>query len=100
MKARGGQVFGVSVDPPEDNARVMREDSLAFPILSDASHDAIRAFGIVHADAHESHDIAVPTQVLVAPDGRILWWRSARLVPDRPTPDEVRAALASALHWR
>ena len=98
MKRRGGEVLAISVDSPEDNARVVKEDGLAFPILSDPERAAVHAYGIAHPGGRvKGEDIPVPTQVLVGTDRRVLWWRSARRVPDRPLPSEVLAAIAERL---
>ena len=98
MKRRGGRVLAISVDSPKDNALVVAQDRLAFPILSDESRATIRAYGIVHPGGHGAgDDIAVPTQVLVGTDGRVLWWHSARRVQDRPSPDEVLGIIAEKL---
>lgn len=98
MKRRGGEVLAISVDSPADNARVVKEDGLAFPILSDPNRAAVRAYGLAHPGGHvRGEDIAIPTQVLVGTDGRVLWWRSARRVTDRPLPSEVLAAIAERL---
>jgi peroxiredoxin len=99
MRQHGGAVYAISVDPPEDNARVAKEDGLRFSILSDASHDTIRAYGLVHPKAHGSDDAAIPAQVLVAPDGRILWWRAAKRVQDRPRAEDVMATVGQKLGW-
>ena len=99
MRQHGGSVYAISVDSPEDNARVMKEDALRFSILSDSSHDTIRAYGLVHPKAHGSEDTAIPAQVLVAPDGRILWWRAAHRVQDRPRAEDVMAEVGRRLGW-
>ena len=98
MKRRGGEVLAISVDSPADNARVVKEDGLAFPILSDPTRAAVRAYGVARPGGRvKGEDIPIPTHVLVGTDGRVLWWRSARRVPDRPLPSEVLAAIAEWL---
>jgi peroxiredoxin len=98
MERHGGRLIAICVDPVEDNARVVKEDGLAFPVLSDASRATITAYGIVHRHGGVGGtDIAIPTHVLVAPDGRILWSRSAPRIQDRLSADAVIAILREHL---
>jgi len=92
MEKRGGRLLAISVDDVADNARVVKEDGLAFPVLSDATREVIKAYGILHrGHGPDGTDIAIPTHVLLDEDGRILWRRSAPRIQDRLAPDAVLA---------
>ena len=44
LKAEGAAVLGISIDMPEEAARLTRELGLPFPILSDPRTEIIRAY--------------------------------------------------------
>lgn len=95
LKQRGGRLLAVSVDAPADSRRVVAELALPFPILSDAERALIRAYGLVHAGGGlEGEDIAVPAQLLVAPDGTVVWKHVAARITDRVNPARTLEALA------
>jgi peroxiredoxin len=89
-------VLAISADRPEDNARVVEDNGLAFPILSDQSLDAITSYGLLHRDGlGAGKDLAIPAQLLVRPDASIAWRHVATAIQDRPAPSEVLAAVES-----
>ena len=94
MRAKGGRVLAISVDAPELSRRVVEDDELAFPILSDATRETIRAYGLVHAGGGlDEEDIALPAQLLVAEDGRIVWSHVARRIQGRVSPARTLEAI-------
>lgn len=94
LQQAGVRVLAVSVDTPAESARVVKRNELPFPILSDAEHRVIRDYGLVHRGGGPGGgDIAIPAHVLVDHDGTILWRRISHRIQDRPSPDEVLAAV-------
>jgi peroxiredoxin Q/BCP len=59
--------FGISVDSPATNARFARSLELDYPILSDPSKDAARAYGVLSASGFASR-----WTFYIGADGRIL----------------------------
>jgi len=41
-----GNVFGVSVDPPDSHTAFIAKYQLPFPLLSDAQHELVNAYGV------------------------------------------------------
>lgn len=96
MKALGGRLVAISVDPPEKSREVIRRNALPFAILSDADATVIRNYGVVHTGGGErGEDIAIPALFLVDRDGRIVWRRVAVRIQDRPDPQEIIAVIRS-----
>jgi peroxiredoxin len=95
LRARGGHLYALSVDPPEE-ARAMREQrGFPFSILCDPELAAVRALGLEHAHgAPTGADISIPAQFLVERGGRIVWTHVATQVQDRADPVDVLAAIA------
>jgi peroxiredoxin len=87
-------MLAISVDSIAENARVAAEDELGFTILSDATHEVVASYDLLHHDGHpRGGDIAVPAQLLVTSDGRIVWRHIARRIQDRAYPEDVLAAI-------
>ena len=78
----------------EDSKRLIEEQELPFRILSAAGIPVLADYGLEHAGGGlEGETIAVPAQLLVAQDGRIVWRHVARRIPDRAAPVQALAAL-------
>lgn len=95
MQRRGGRLIAVSVDKPEDSARVVEQKKLPFSILADVDRKVITAYGLVHKGGGPHHeDIAIPAHLLIARGGSIAWRHLPRRIQDRPYPatvlDEIR----------
>ncbi len=87
---RGGRLFAVSVDGPEDSMRVVRRQELEYAILCDIEHSIIASYGLVHEGGGiTGGDVAVPAQVLIDTTGQIAWKHVSQNVPDRVDPREV-----------
>lgn len=87
-------MLAISVDPPELSRAVVEEEGLAFAILADTDRALIRSYGLVHAGGGlDGGDIALPAQILVAPDGRVVWSHVARRIQDRAPPDRTVEAI-------
>ena len=61
------KVFGVSTDDIETNKRFAQELGLEFPLLSDASGEAAKAYGIYNAE----RNIASRATFVIGKDGKI-----------------------------
>lgn len=85
----GGTVLAISADPPAKARQVALSNKLDFPVLSDASLEAIRAYGVLHAAGRAGRDIALPANFLIDRNGQIVWQHVARRVQDRAEPAEI-----------
>ena len=95
LNRRGGRVLTVSVDRPEESARVVKDRNLPFSILGDVDGKVIAEYGLVHkGGGPKNADIAIPAHLLIERGGRIAWRHMARRIQDRPYPatilDEIR----------
>ena len=88
----GLQVAGIVVDPVENNAAMVDKLLLPFPILSDPEGRVIRDFG-VWSDGEGG--TAKPSLFLVEPDGSVAFRYVGEDFADRPTDDELFAAVAA-----
>ena len=78
LRALDVQVLGVSVDPPEINRGVQQNLRAPFPILSDAKHEAMEAFGTRRLTKNPDEAIInTPTLVLIDKNGKIRWIHQA-----------------------
>jgi peroxiredoxin len=92
---QGGSLLAISVDTPEQSAKVVRDAELPFPILSDPDRSAIKAYGVLHAGgAPDGADIALPADVLIDREGTVVWSHVASQVQNRPPPAEVLSQIA------
>ena len=78
LRALDVQVLGVSVDPPEINRGVQQNLKAPFPILSDAKHEAMEAYGTRQPTKGPDEGIInTSTLVLIDKTGTIRWIRPA-----------------------
>ena len=93
----GAVVAAVSVDSVGANAAMVDTLGLPFPILSDPDRsEAITAYGV--ADPKDPRSIALPTTVVVSPDGAEVWRRPSFDFADRPDEAEVIDVLRT-MQW-
>ena len=86
------------MDPPETNARVVAEQELSFPILSDSSLTLAKTLGVLHEGVAPGGGPAlVPAHVLVTADGRIAWRHVSARIQDRLDPENVFSSVETAL---
>lgn len=69
----GYRLVGISPDPPERNARFRERDGLPFPLLSDESHEAARAFGAwgTKKNYGREYEGLIRSTFVLGPDGAI-----------------------------
>ena len=90
LKRHGGKLFAISVDTPDESRRIVEGRKLPFPILSDNQRKVIQSFGLVHpAGGPQGEDIAIPAQILIGRDGKIVSRHISARVQDRLDPDTV-----------
>ena len=89
FERRGAQVAGVSVDPPINNARMVGKLRIPFPLLSDATGEVIRAYGLWN----EKEGVAIPAVVVVGRSGEVGYVYTGSDFADRPSDEELFAAL-------
>jgi peroxiredoxin len=82
------------VDEVADSKRLCEEEELPFRVLSARGIPVLADYGLEHPGAGPGGEtIAVPAQLLVARDGRIVWQHVARRIPDRAAPAETLEAV-------
>ena len=66
--------MAISVDTPEESARLCKKAGYTFTFLSDPGAEAIRRYDVLHAGAGpEGKDIARPAEFLVDSSGVVRW---------------------------
>lgn len=90
----GVQVYAVSVDPPDHNARLKARLGAGYEFLSDERGELLDALDI--RQAHRSvtgKDTAIPTQYLLDREGVVRWVYRAESWRIRPHPQESLRAI-------
>jgi len=93
--ARNTEILAISIDPPEDSAKIVTKLGLSFPILSDPEFQAIDAFGVRHQEGMMGKDIARPAVFILNTQGRLTWSNLTDNWRVRVTPNELIEALDS-----
>jgi peroxiredoxin len=94
FQAAGLRVYAVSVDPPEQNARLKSRLGAGYEFLSDVRGELLDALDI--RQAHRSvtgKDTAIPTQYLLDRNGVVRWVYRAANWRVRPHPKEALEAI-------
>ena len=95
------RLFAISVDPPDvskEFATKLKADGngeINFPILADPDHRTIDAYGL-HDPAYDGEKFAGiphPAVYVIDKNGIITWAKVESNYRERPTNDEIRAAL-------
>ena len=89
FERRGVQVAGVSVDPPDDSARLVGKLRLPFPLLSDPRGELIKRLDLW--DLREG--VARPSVVVLDRSGEVRYLYSGSDAADRPGERDVFTAL-------
>lgn len=95
----GVQIYAVSVDPPEHNARLKARLGAGYEFLSDERGELLDALNI--RQAHRSvtgKDTAIPTQYLLDREGVVRWVYRAENWRIRPHPQEALRAIREVEH--
>ena len=90
----GIEVYAVSVDPPEHNARLKARLGAGYEFLSDERGVLLDALDIRQANrSMTGKDTAIPTQYLVDREGIVRWIYRAETWRVRPHPREALRAV-------
>ncbi len=97
------KLFAISIDPPDVSksfAEKIASDgkgAINFPILSDPEHKTIDAYGLRDPtyEGQKVYGIPHPTVFVIDKQGKVSWARIESDYKQRPTNEEIRAALDS-----
>jgi len=95
------KLFAISVDPPDVNksfAEKLAADgkgAINFPLLSDPEHKIIDAYGLRDPayEGQKVYGIPHPAVYVIDKQGKVAWARIESDYKQRPTNEEIRAAL-------
>lgn len=117
FRRRGTLIIAVSVDRPQKAREMVEAGRLDFPVIPDPSADLLEKYNAVMfvpedlarmykekygidleaASGRRDHLIAVPATYVIAPDGKIVFAHSDRDYKNRPSVDDVLAAVDEAI---
>ena len=97
------KLYALSVDPPDvskDFAEKIASDGkgkVNFPLLSDPEHKIIDAYGLRDPsyEGQKVYGIPHPAVYVIDKAGRVAWAKVESNYRERPTNEEIRAALGS-----
>ena len=82
--------MAISVDSPEESARLCNTAGYTFPVLSDANAETIRRYDLFHpAGGPGGTDISRPAEFLVDSTGTIRWVNFAEDIRVRARADDM-----------
>lgn len=89
--------MAISVDEPEDTAKIVEAYGLTFPVLSDPDGEALDAFGVRHPGGNpiDGVDIARPATFVADREGLIVWRDFTENWRIRTRPETLLAELSS-----
>jgi len=95
------KLFAISVDPPDVSksfANKIASDgkgAVNFPLLSDPEHKIIDAYGLRDPayEGQKVYGIPHPAVYVIDKEGKVAWARLESDYKQRPTIEEIRAAL-------
>ena len=83
------------MDPVEQNAKVVQELQLSFPILADTERRVLGAYDLRHDGESPDGAIARPATFVIDRDGVVRWRDLTDSYRLRPSPDDVLAAVVA-----
>ena len=97
------KLFAISVDPPDMSktfAEKIASDgkgAVVFPLLSDLDHKVIDAYGLRDPayEGQKVYGIPHPAVYVIDKQGKVGWAKIESDYKQRPTNEEIRAALDS-----
>ncbi len=97
------KLFAISVDPPDISktfAEKIASDgkgAVVFPLLSDLDHKIIDAYGLRDPayEGQKVYGIPHPAVYVIDKQGKVVWAKIESDYKQRPTNEEIRAALDS-----
>lgn len=84
--------MAISADDAADSARLAELLEIPFPLLSDPDLAVAMQYGV----AMQGEEIAIPAVFVVGRDGTLRWQKIGDNQRDRPTIEEILAALDEA----
>ena len=101
QKDENVKLFAISVDPPEvskdlaDKLAADKRGAISFPLLSDPNHRTIEAYGLRDPayDDQKLAGIPHPAVYVINKNGIVAWAKVESNYRERPTNDEIRAAI-------
>lgn len=86
-------MIAISVDSPAESESLRQSQGYTFPILSDANHEVIRRWDLVHAHGGpDGTDISRPAEFLIDPTGKVRWVNLTEDFIVRARPQEALTA--------
>jgi len=85
----------VVVDPVEQNAKVVRELKLSYPILADTERRVLDTYDLRHEAGGPGGAIARPATFVLDREGIVRWRDVTDNYRLRPSPDDVLAAVVA-----
>jgi len=103
-KRENVKLYAISVDPPDvsknfaDKIASDGKGAIGFPILSDPEHKVIDAYGLRDPayKGQKIYGILHPAVYVIDKQGKVAWARIESDYKQRPTNEEIRAALESS----
>jgi len=100
-KGENVKLYAISVDPPDvskDFAEKIASDgkgAVTFPILSDPDHKIIDVYGLRDPayEGQKVYGIPHPAVYVIDKNGKVAWVKVESNYRERPTNQEIRAAL-------
>ena len=89
IKKLGGEVIGISSDPPSTVRGTTKGWRLTFPLLPDPEMKIIRAYGVYNPSTRLAH----PTTLILDREGTIRWVFSGKNYIERPDVEVVLGEL-------
>ena len=90
--------MAISVDSPEQSAKLCEQKGYMFPFLSDLKAEVIRRYDLLHVDGGPNGtDISRPAEFLVDSTGTVRWVNFTEDIRVRARAGEMLAA-AKAIH--
>ncbi len=92
--ARRVRLVAISVDSPETNRDLCREQGYTFTFLSDTNAEAIRRYDLLHAGAGPGgKDVARPAEFLIDSTGMVRWVNLTESLAVRARPGQILRAV-------
>ena len=96
-------LYAISIDPPEVSKRFAEKIAadgnghLNFSLLSDPEHKIIDVYGLLDPSykGQDAYGIPHPAVYVIDKQGKVSWARIESDYKQRPTNEEIRAALES-----
>ncbi len=92
IKAKGAEVYGVSIDSPFAQAAFAKELGLGFPLLGDPNREAASRFSVTLPELAGIRQVTTRAAFVFAP-GRGLVYQWLKGEAEQPPIDQLLAAL-------